>query len=320
MKSKLYVFEDETLEILTKQDLTKDVALKFEGEILMSGKQACKILKYSNNRKAIADHVDTEEKILLKNSDVTNRYFRKLNNKGEIFLTEDGVFDLIYNSKLPQAKEFRKKVKNIVKTVYKTGYFFSDEGKIMNSPNETEKQLKITIESLENTINILNSRQANLELKTHLQEKEIKQLSQKIDTIVAISGNGYATSKIEANEKKNDDIKRDIIVDTKALWRKQTHLLVAKICMKYNSYDKTKMRIYKALEEKTGYDLTLGLKNLQNKALSSGMTLSKVKHLSYIDVISNDSNLKSNYIKIVTEASAKAGVCLHLGSLESICN
>ena len=43
---------------------------------------------------------------LLKNSDVQNLDFRKLNNRGEKFLTESGVYKLIFKSDKKEAEQF----------------------------------------------------------------------------------------------------------------------------------------------------------------------------------------------------------------------
>ena len=44
--------------------------------------------------------------IKLTNSDVTNCHIRKLNNAGENFLTESGVYKLIFKSRKPSAERF----------------------------------------------------------------------------------------------------------------------------------------------------------------------------------------------------------------------
>lgn len=91
MKNNLMIFEGNEIEILTKED----VNFEFNGECLFNGKQTCKLLEYSNDRDAISKHIRENQKVKLKNSDVINYNFRKLNNAGETFLKEDGVIGLI---------------------------------------------------------------------------------------------------------------------------------------------------------------------------------------------------------------------------------
>ena len=56
-------------------------------------------------RKAITRMTD-KQVVKLKNSDVANRHIRKLNNAGENFLTESGVYKLVFKSRKPNAEMF----------------------------------------------------------------------------------------------------------------------------------------------------------------------------------------------------------------------
>lgn len=303
--NELIRFENQRFEVLTKQD----VKIEFDGEILMCAKQVTSVLQYSNGRQAIAAHVDNECKLLLKNSDVSNRDFRKLNNAGETFLTEDGVFDLIYNSKLPKAKEFKKYVRNIVRTVQQTGRFDVVENSLMNTSDEKEKQLRLTIAKLEelvkinseNLLAVINLNQTKSDLEIYLQNRQIEQLSQEL-TVVKKS--------VVSTEQKIRDIKDIISINPKAEWRNEINLLIAKICIKTCNYGKTKSELYKALEVKTGCNLSTRLKNLKKKAENNNLDPCKIKILNYLDVLENDKNLRIIYIEIVKRQAIKLGVSL----------
>ena len=162
MSNELTIFEGQELEILTKED----VNFEFEGTVLLNGKQVSKILGYAVNcttkeservnlSKAITNNVDEESRFL-----VTKESFRNLGgyenytigNRGEVFINEDGVFDLIYNSLLPQAKQFKKKVKAIISQIQRTGKFDSTENNIMLIEDETERNLTLTIYNLKQTL------------------------------------------------------------------------------------------------------------------------------------------------------------------------
>ena len=95
MKNELTIFEGIELEVLTKEDINID----FNGEVLFNGKQVAEILKHSNLSQMIKDNIRDNQKVKIKNSNVVCKHFRKLNNAGETFLTENGVLDLICNSK-----------------------------------------------------------------------------------------------------------------------------------------------------------------------------------------------------------------------------
>ena len=95
MKNELTIFEGIELEVLTKED----VNIEFNGECLFNGKQVAKLLEYVNDRDAINTKVRENQKIKIKNSNVICKHFRNIHNTGETFITENGVLDLICNSK-----------------------------------------------------------------------------------------------------------------------------------------------------------------------------------------------------------------------------
>ena len=44
-------------------------------------------------------------------------------NRGYWFLTEDGLYEVLMQSRKPKAKEFKKEVKKILKSIRKTGRY-----------------------------------------------------------------------------------------------------------------------------------------------------------------------------------------------------
>lgn len=91
------------------------------GEPLFCAKDVCDILGYTNARKAVQDHCDTSS-----NYDVTKRYvIDGLGREQETtFVTESGLYALIFGSKLPAAKEFKRWVTSVVlPSIRKTGAY-----------------------------------------------------------------------------------------------------------------------------------------------------------------------------------------------------
>lgn len=187
MNNELTIFEGIELEILTKDD----VNIEFNGDVLFNGKQVAEILGYKRPSDAIHDNVRDIHKYKIKNSDTVNNRFRKLNNAGEMFITEKGVMKLILNSKMPKAEQFEDKVWEIVKTVQATGKYDSIENEINTIQDETERNLKLTIYQYQNIVKInpndilsammLTNKQN--ELNTYLQQKEIDKLKSTIDDV-----------------------------------------------------------------------------------------------------------------------------------------
>lgn len=86
------------------------------------GKDVAEILGYSNPRKALIDHVDSNDKI----DGVTIRDSMGRNQK-PIFINESGLYSLILSSKLPKAKEFKRWVTSeVLPSIRKYGSFFVD--------------------------------------------------------------------------------------------------------------------------------------------------------------------------------------------------
>ncbi|URZ06428.1 ORF6N domain-containing protein [Clostridium felsineum] len=102
---------------------------------------------------------------------------------------------------------------------------------------------------------------------------------------------------------------RDVItIKPSEEWRKQTNVLIAKICMRVKDYKKPKEEIYKALQERAGCDLKIRLKNMRARLLLNGSTKSKVDKLNYLDVITEDKKLIEIYVAIVKDIAIKNSI------------
>ena len=74
-------------------------------------------------RKAMS-RMNDKQLIKLKNSDVTNCHIRKLNNAGENFITESGVYKLVFKSHKREAEKFTDwVVDEVLPTLRKTGHY-----------------------------------------------------------------------------------------------------------------------------------------------------------------------------------------------------
>lgn len=135
------VYEGKKITTYTKYMIKPEYV--FSGDFLMSGKQVATALGYKNHNDALLKHVPAEDKTLLRNSMLTESE-TKLNNAGEIFINEAGLYSLIFNSQLESAKDFKKWVFNeVLPTIRKTGQF-----KIKDHTQLTEHQLKLMMEKI----------------------------------------------------------------------------------------------------------------------------------------------------------------------------
>ena len=79
--------------------------------------------------------MNDNKKILLKNSDGTISPHRKFNNAGELFITESGLYNLIFRSRAKEAEKFQDWVTDeVIPSIRKTGsYNLNPETKIGSS-------------------------------------------------------------------------------------------------------------------------------------------------------------------------------------------
>lgn len=77
----------------------------------------CKALGFTNHRKAITDHVDPE--------DLCKEFVETKGGRQEVnCVNESGMYALIFGSKLPSAKRFKRWVTNeVLPTIRKTGHY-----------------------------------------------------------------------------------------------------------------------------------------------------------------------------------------------------
>ena len=137
---------------------------------LFLAKDVANWLGHSNPSRMLSK-IDEDEKMIiyaklsLQNSDITNSYIPsesdsyKANNY--LFLTEFGVYEVLMQSRLPKAKEFKKGVKEILKRIRLTGKYEADT----HSDDDHSREL---IEALkENNALLRQALQASTNTRQH---------------------------------------------------------------------------------------------------------------------------------------------------------
>ena len=97
-----------------------------DDDIWFHAKTVAKILKYSNTRKAIHDHVDDEDKSTY--GEIRSRSNDSLPHKNShtIYINESGLYSLIFRSKMEEAKKFKRWIiKDVLPSIRKTGKYNS---------------------------------------------------------------------------------------------------------------------------------------------------------------------------------------------------
>ena len=122
------------------------------------GKDVCNILEYKNTNETINKFVDKEYINILKNLKGSESLPLKGNLKNSIYINEQGLYCLIFNSKMEKAKLFRKWIfEEVLPSIRKNGYYVApniNDEKIEQLTNELkkkEKALHEKIDELENS-------------------------------------------------------------------------------------------------------------------------------------------------------------------------
>lgn len=99
MKNEITIFKNEQFgEVRT---------VLIDNEPWFVGKDVATILGYSNPQKALRDHVEEEDKMGEQN--VTPSILDSMGREQyPIWINESGLYNLIFGSKLPNAKQFKK--------------------------------------------------------------------------------------------------------------------------------------------------------------------------------------------------------------------
>ena len=95
--------------------------VEVNGEPYFVGKDVTEILGYQNASKALADHVDDEDKL-------NNETLSSLGQRGGWVINESGLYSLILSSKLPNAKQFKRWVTGeILPSIRRHGAYMTDD-------------------------------------------------------------------------------------------------------------------------------------------------------------------------------------------------
>ncbi|WP_434784289.1 BRO-N domain-containing protein [Lactobacillus iners] len=76
-------------------------ALNIDGQPYFVGKDVADILGYADQNKALAMHVDDEDKL-------NDKTASSLGQRGGWLINESGLYSLILSSKMPNAKKFKR--------------------------------------------------------------------------------------------------------------------------------------------------------------------------------------------------------------------
>lgn len=109
------------LKVFNNPEFGKVRTVEINGEPWLVGKDVAAALGYSNPRKALDDHVDSEDKRQGDGVTIRDPIGRE---QHPTIINESGLYSLVLSSKLPGAKKFRRWVTSeVLPSIRKTGHY-----------------------------------------------------------------------------------------------------------------------------------------------------------------------------------------------------
>ena len=126
------------LQIFNSSEFGEIRGIEIDNEPWLVGKDVAETLGYNNPSKALADHVDVEDKL-------NNETLSSLGQRGGWLTNESGFYSLVFSSKMPKAKEFKHWVTSeVLPSIRKHGAYATPTTieNIIADPNNAIKLLQ----------------------------------------------------------------------------------------------------------------------------------------------------------------------------------
>ncbi|MFL8675774.1 phage antirepressor [Clostridioides sp. GD02404] len=177
MSNNLMIFEGKEVEVF-----------EFEGKILFNPKHVAECLEISDVNSSIRKFNDNQL-VKVTNSKMHNMQFRKLHNTGENFLTESGVYKLIFKSRKEEAERFQDWVTDeVLPNIRKTGTY-----NMVNQQSKDSYMIDNPIERAKRWIEEQKEKE-QLQLEGKMKDQVIKELKPKADyTDMILKNKGLVT-------------------------------------------------------------------------------------------------------------------------------
>ncbi|EIS9475018.1 TPA: hypothetical protein JAJ15_003295 [Clostridioides difficile] len=155
---------------------------ELDGKILFNPRDVAECLDIKNVNDNIS-RMNKKQVVKLTNSDIGDHDFRKLNNRGENFLTESGVYKLIFASKKKKAEKFQDWVTDeVLPNIRKHGAFSINTNNIKDvlMPIMLNGMLagfeQLSIENDKKIDNRFNQIENKLDMKYERQDRQFQEM------------------------------------------------------------------------------------------------------------------------------------------------
>lgn len=251
-----------------------------DGEHWLVAYDVARALGYQNGSRDVNRHVDDEDRRI---TEVTGVYG---DERQMIVINESGVYSLIFSSKLPDAKKFKKWVTSeILPSIRKTGSYSVQPPQPMTQAQLIAAQAQLMVDMEQKMLAIQN--------QTDAIQNQQNELSQKVDTA------------IKAFSRPSEDH-----------WKTDTDQAIKNLCEEQGlNLPKTRGRMYLELEQKCGCDINNRLTRLRKRKKKQGARYQDVQALTKLDAIAVDKQLRAVFESIVREWQVRS---IHIEGQESI--
>ena len=155
-------------------------AFEFEGQILFNPKHVAECLEIADVNSSIRNF-NEKQIVKLTNSKLQNMHFRKLHNTGENFLTESGVYKLVFKSHKPNAEKFTDWIADeVLPALRQTGHYE------MQKQRTTKKVHSESLSAVNNAVKILTPMLAAAGCDSRIQLLTAKLLYEKADVTLPV--------------------------------------------------------------------------------------------------------------------------------------
>mgnify|MGYP000016950287 len=115
------------IQVFSNAELGEVRTTVIDGEVMFVGKDVAEILGYADPNKAIAMHVDADDKL-------NDKLSSSWGQRGGWLINESGLYSLILSSKMPNAKKFKRWVTaEVLPAIRKHGVYAVDE--VLQNPD-----------------------------------------------------------------------------------------------------------------------------------------------------------------------------------------
>ena len=218
----LMIFEGHEVEVL-----------EVEGQVLFNPKHVAECLEIADVNSSIRNF-NEKQVVKLTNSDVHNLHIRKLNNAGENFLTESGVYKLVFKSHKPNAEAFTDWIADeVLPSIRKHGMYATDNviDNILNNPDfgievltklKEERTARIKAEQRNAILTHVNKTYTMTEIAKELGLRSANELNRWLsDMHIQYKVNGTWVMYSDYSDRGYEDIKQEVLDSGKVVYHRK---------------------------------------------------------------------------------------------------